>query len=528
MNPGKSLFKRGLVTVLGTILLLSSTAAHAQPTAELVLAIGGEPDQGYDPIFGWGQYGHPLFQSTLLRRNIDLSIAPDLATDLTLSDDGRVWTVTLRDDVRFSDETPLTAADVAFTFNTAAGAGGTMDMSVFSGARALDDRRVEITLQRPWITFVEFFFTLGIVPAAGYQEGYGRAPVGSGPFRMVSWVPGEQLIAERNPYYYGESGQFDRLVFVFTDEDTSLAAANAGRVNILSVPAPLADAVPPGFKRVVAQSVDNRGMSFPMLPAGGTSASGLAIGNDVTADPAIRRAINMGIDRETLVDVALFGHGTPAWGPADGLPWSNPDAALSYDPEAARSLLDRAGWSPQGDGIRSKGSLRASFPLNFPSSDSTRQALAMTVAGLLRDIGIEVIAKGVAWDEIGRIAHSQPVLFGWGSHSPLEVYSLYQSGRAGEGYQNVGYFENAAVDAHFAAAQSAGSLEDSYPLWRAAEWDGETGYGARGAAAWAWLVNLDHVYFVDECLDTGAMQIEPHGHGWPITTGIENWRWTCQ
>jgi peptide/nickel transport system substrate-binding protein len=49
----------------------------------------------------------------------------------------------------------------------------------------------------------------------------------------------------------------------------------------------------------------------------------------------------------------------------------------------------------------------------------------------------------------------------------------------------------------------------------------------RGDAAWAWLVNLDHVYFVDSCLNTGRLQVEPHGHGWPITAGILNWRWTC-
>ncbi|HEX2727660.1 MAG TPA: ABC transporter substrate-binding protein, partial [Beijerinckiaceae bacterium] len=60
-----------------------------------------------------------------------------------------------------------------------------------------------------------------------------------------------------------------------------------------------------------------------------------------------------------------------------------------------------------------------------------------------------------------------------------------------------------------------------------AEWDGATGYGMRGDAAWAWLVNLDHIYFANACLDLGKLQIEPHGHGWPITAGISDWKWTC-
>src|SRR5690606_4034888 len=124
-------------------------------------------------------------------------------------------------------------------------------------------------------------------------------------------------------------------------------------------------------------------------------------------------------------------------------------------------------------------------------------------AELLRDIGIEAVPQGVTWDAIGRIAYSEPVLFGWGSHSPLEIYNLYHSSLSGEGNFNAGFLQSEAVDTALDAAQAAESLEDSYPFWQQAEWDGETGFGPRGEAAWAWLVNLDHVYFADECLDLG-------------------------
>lgn len=506
---------------------LTATPLVAAAKTDLVLAIGGEPEQGYDPILGWGQYGHPLFQSTLLQRNADLDVVAGLATDWSLSDDRLIWTLTIREDARFSNGAVLTASDVAFTFNKAKDAGGVLDLDVLVGATAVDAHTVQIELKRPWITFVETLLTLGIVPEASYSDSYGRDPIGSGPFRFVSWVQGEQLIVEKNPYYYGATGDFERLVFMFTDEDASFAAASAGQVDIISVPAPLADRVPEGFAKLVVQSVDNRGISFPVRPVGEFDELGNPIGNAVTSDIAIRRAVNMGLDRETLIDVALFGNGSPAWGPADGLPWSNPEAALSYDPDGARNMLNAAGWVPGPDGVRAKDGVRASFPINYPASDSTRQALAMTAAELLRDIGIEAVATGVTWDTISRVSHAEPVMFGWGSHSPLEVYTLYHSERAGNGHQNVGYFSSEAVDAYFSAAQEAESLEESYQHWRAAEWDGETGYGPRGEAAWAWLVNLDHIYFVNECLDLGPRQIEPHGHGWPMTAGIENWRWTC-
>ena len=503
-------------------------ASLAAPKSELVLAIRGEPDDGYDPVLGWGRYGHPLFQSTLLTREADLSTSPDLATSWTLSDDRLTWTIKVREGVKFSDGTPLTANDVAFTFTETAKAGGAVDLSAMESATATDDATVVIRLRKPWITFVETFYALGIVPAAGHGADYARKPVGSGPYRMVAWTEGEQLIVEANPFYYGKTSPFSRVTFLFTGEDTSLAAANAGKVDMVSVPATLADALPNGFKAVIADSVDNRGLVFPMVPdEGKKNAKGYPIGNSVTADIAIRKAINLGLDRQALVDAVLLGHGTPAYGPADGLPWSNPDAEVDQDVDAARALLDKAGWAPGSDGVRVKDGLRAAFPVIYPSTDSVRQGLAVMLAEQMKPLGIEITPKGDTWEGIERAMHSTPVLFGWGSHSPKEVYSLYQSGFAGIDYYNPGHFRNAAVDGHFAKAQAAPSLEASYPFWRKAEWDGATGFSARGDAGWAWMVNLDHVYFVNQCLDLGRTQIEPHGHGWPITSTIQNWKWTC-
>ncbi|KKB09314.1 ABC transporter substrate-binding protein [Devosia chinhatensis] len=516
--------QRLMLAGLATALLAST--ALAAPKTELFLAIGGEPDGGYDPLLGWGRYGHPLFQSTLLTRDADLATQPDLATKWTLSDDRLTWTITLRDDVTFSDGSALTAEDVAFTFNEGAKAGGALDLTMLDRAAALDDVTVEIRLKQPWITFTENFYTLGIVPAARYSEGYARNPIGSGPFKLVSWTQGEQLIVEANPDYYGAQSPFTRITFVFTNEDTSLAAAQAGQVDMVSVPAAMADIAPAGFTQVVVASVDNRGITLP-VPIPGINDAGNAIGNAVTSDPVVRRAINLGIDRETLVEVALLGHGTPAYGPADGLPWSNPEASVTFDPEAANALLEAAGWVVGADGVRAKNGVRAAFAITYPASDSTRQALAATLAELLKPLGIEATATGMSWDQIERVMHSEPVMFGWGSHTPLEVYSLYQTGLAGVDYYNVGYFSNETVDAHFAAAQAAESLEASYEHWQKAEWDGTTGFGPKGDAGWAWLVNLDHIYYVSDCLDIGPTQTEPHGHGWPITALIQQWTWTC-
>jgi peptide/nickel transport system substrate-binding protein len=75
---------------------------------------------------------------------------------------------------------------------------------------------------------------------------------------------------------------------------------------------------------------------------------------------------------------------------------------------------------------------------------------------------------------------------------------------------------------------TAPEFESSLSFWKKAQWDGATGFGIPGDAAWAWMVNLDHTYFVSECLDLGESQMEPHGHGWPITANIHQWKWTCK
>lgn len=67
--------------------------------------------------------------------------------------------------------------------------------------------------------------------------------------------------------------------------------------------------------------------------------------------------------------------------------------------------------------------------------------------------------------------------------------------------------------------------KDAWNLWKKAQWDGQTGLSAQGDAPWAWLVNLDHLYLVKLGLDIGKQKIHPHGHGWPVTDNIEEWRW---
>lgn len=506
----------------------ASEQADAEVT-ELTLGIGGESEEGFDPTLGWGRYGSPLFQSTLLRRTPDLAIDYDLATAYDVSDDGLTWTVDLRTDATFSDGERVTAEDVAYTFNTAAKQGGLTDVTALREAIAIDEDTVELHLTEPRSTFVNRLVSLGIVPEHAHGDDYARKPIGSGPFELVSWQQGQQLVVQRNDDYYGETPAFERLTFLFTDEDATLAAARAGKLHVAGVPSSLATQDIDGMRLEAVPSIDNRGIAFPTVPDEGRSTEdGLPIGNDVTADLAVRKAVNQAVDREALVEGVLEGFGAPATGPADGTPWQQPSVTIDdADPDAAGETLEKAGWiDTDGDGIREKGGTAAEFTLIYPAGDTLRQGLALTVADMVRPAGIEISAEGVSWEEIYQRLHTDAVMFGWGSHDPTEMYNLYHSDRAGIEVWNPGFYADDTVDRHLDEAMAALDEESANAAWKAAQDDGSGG-GFAHDYAWAWLVNLDHTYFVDECLDLGETQTEPHGHGWPVTAGITGWRWTC-
>ena len=493
---------------------------------ELILAIGGEPDGGFDTTTGWGQYGSPLFQSTLLKYDENLNVQNDLTKDYTISDDGLEWTLKLRDDVKFSDGEDLTAEDVVFTYKTAKTSGSIIDLSNMDRIEELDTHTVKITLKQPESTFIYLLTTIGIVPEHLYDDSYNENPIGSGPFQLVQWNKGQQLIVEANPYYYGKKPYFKKLTFLFLAEDAAFAAAKSGEADVVSVPPNYAQVEVNGMRLIELESVDNRGIMLPFVEAGEETEDGYAIGNDVTSDIAIRKAINLAVDREALVDGVLEGYGTPAYTAADKLPWWNPETVIEDNNlEKAKQMLDEAGWTENESGVREKGGLKASFTLLYPAGDQIRQSLSIAFADMIKPLGIDVKTEGKSWNELETLMYSNPVMMGWGSHNPLEIYNLYNSETRGQGFYNSNYYSNPVADDYMNKAMHATSQKEANEYWKKAQWNGETGFSAKGDAPWVWLVNLTHLYFINENLEIGEQKIQPHGHGWPVTDFIEKWRW---
>jgi peptide/nickel transport system substrate-binding protein len=271
------------------------------------------------------------------------------------------------------------------------------------------------------------------------------------------------------------------------------------------------------------------GIVGSLLPNDGSlNEYGYPVGNNVTSDVAIRKALAFGLDRQRICDEALNGYAAPAYSENDGMPWSNPESVIEYDLDYAVELLEEAGWvDTDGDGIREKNGVRASFPLLYFSGDSVRQAVAMSASNQARDnLGIEITVEG-AGEDLAERMFSEPLILAWGSSNPLTSYMLFHSSNAGkEDWYNPENFKNTTVDGYLDKALSAKSLEEAIPYWQKAQWDGTTGTSMRGDAPYIFLINKSHLYWARDGLDTGDQKIHAHGDSWPLVANLRDWKWS--
>jgi peptide/nickel transport system substrate-binding protein len=507
-----------IAIIAGAVLMGGSHTERADD--ELVVAAyshGGEPEAGFDPILGWNYYAEPLIQSTLLKMTRGMEYENDLATSWEANSDFTEYTVKIRDDVKFTDNTTLDAEDVAFTYNEAKASGASLDLSSMDNATAVDKKTVKFELNKPDSTFIDKMAYIGIVPSDSYNnETYGANPVGSGPYKFVQWDKGQQVILEKNPDYYGKQPEFNKLTILFEQNDAAFNAVKNHEVDVGAVPLAYANETVDGYTMFLQDTIDVRGISLPMQNnTGATTEDGNPIGNNITSDKAIREALNYGIDRTAISEGALNGFGYPNFdGIAHQLPWANDEAAIKDgDIDQAKDILKKGGWEDtDGDGIVEKDGVKASINLYYPSDASERQAIAVTVAEQAKEFGIEVNATGSNWDEMDAIKSTDPIVWGFGSTDPSTMWSEYYSDQAAVGYNNPSLINNSAVDAHIDNAMKS-DRNSSFAEWSAVSWDGNTGISPKGDAAWLWVGEIKYGYFVDDSLDISndTQLLQPHG-----------------
>ena len=519
-----------LVIIVGAFAFMGGS--HDNDPTHLTVAAHSnikEPESGFNPLTGWGcghQNYNPLVQSCLFKTDKKGEIVPDLAKDYSISSDGKTWTVHVRDDVKFSDNSTFDAEDVAFTFNTAKETESDLDLTNIKDVKATDKKTVEFTLEEPRSTFIYDLRYVGIVPSDSYNnETYGEQPVGTGPYVLDHWDKGQQAIFKVNDNYYGDKPYFTQITLLFPEESTWLELAKSGQVDVVPVATSALNQSVDGYQFVEKSAGRAQGVSFPYLEDHGevSPEGGYKIGNNVTADKAIRQALNVGVDRQKMCDEIFSGHATPEFTSVDTRDYANHDAMVKDgDTDKAKEILKEGGWKDtDGDGIVEKDGVKASFDLYYPPDYLDRQSLSTVFAEQAKEIGIEVNLKGADWDTIYQNMYSSAALMQQTSPDPYKsIYQQYHSKEADDFYMNPGLYNNTDSDKLMEEAMHSNDFSTADKLWADSALVNGGGWGPAGDAPFAWLVNYDYNYFIKDGIDIGE---QPDGLGNDILINVCDW-----
>ncbi|RVX40332.1 peptide/nickel transport system substrate-binding protein [Nonomuraea polychroma] len=487
------------------VLALAGCSAPSQPTAApardtVVLGLSSEPDT-LNPVLGYAPDGGSLIYDGLVRRTPDLRLQPALAETLP-EVDGKEVRFTLRRGVTFHDGRQLTSADVAYTYEQVLDPANNSpirgDYAAIDQVDAPDARTVVFRLKHPYAPILQRA-TLGIVPAGSDLSG--GTPVGTGPYAYVSWTKGDKITLKAHERYWGEAPAIKNLVLAYTSDDNARATRMAaGEFTATELP-PKAVARfrnQPGMTVHEAPTADYRGVMFPL-------------DQPVTGDPAIRKALNLAVDRAAMVSAILAGTGSPAFGPiAPGTPWHNPAVTGSATPERAKavSILEEAGWKAGSEGIRSKDGTAARFTLMYPAGDSLRKELALAVVSDAKQVGIDVRLAGLDWDAIDQRLSKDALIMGWGTPFDPDYtnYELFHSSYAGQGYFNPGHYKNPEVDRLLEEGRRTADADARKKAYDAVQ------RHLSDDAVWLYLVYLEHTYVVRGAWTGVTAGVEPHEH----------------
>lgn len=409
---GRHLVRATLVAAL-SILILAALAACGGTDDKAAAEGDGEPRRGgtltaafsadpagFDPVRGPSGMSHVVMEqvySTLMSLTPDNEVELDLAESYEVSGDGLTYTFKLREGVIFHNGDPLTSEDVKFTFDRLrepnSGYSYRSQIATIERVEAPDPQTVVFRLSEQTAPFLVYMAFPGssIVPKKLVEAGYNlnRKPIGSGPFKFVSYEPRNAIRFERNPDYYEEGKPYlDAMEWRIIPDTAALTTA------IVSGGADFTNVVPPqDWKRfentsgIVTESVVGSSYNW-LLPNNSRKPFD---------DPRVRQAISYALDRESLVNGAFFGLASPIlggvvpewnWGYAD-LEFTGPQG----DPDKAKALLAEAGYA---NGFSTSMTVTSSFP--------NLMAMAPIIQQNLQNVGIDVKLSTVEipryWDEV--------------------------------------------------------------------------------------------------------------------------------
>ncbi len=486
-------------------------------------------DGSLDPVKGSFSYGYDFISNGLVRVNPKAEYEGDLAESWEISEDSLAYTYHLKKGIQFQDGSGFSAEDVVFTYQTVMenqGQNGEVDLSKVKKVEAVDEYTVKFTLKEPYSPFLDSTAQLGIVPKDGYDSAaFDQMPVGTGPWKVVQYDAEQQLIVEANEGYFEGAPEIKRVTFVDMDNEAAFSNARSGQLDVVMVQPSYAAESVEGMHMEKLETMDVRNISLPCREPGTfTNANGeqVEVGNPVTSDVSVRKALAIGIDRQQIIENAFHGVGKPAVGWTGNLIWGNTAEYEDSQAEEAKGLLEESGWADtDGDGIREKNGVECAFEVYTPADEQDRYMLAAAAAESAADLGISITVKQATWDEIVEKTNTQGAVWGFGQFSPMVIGNQFQSGRfTVQLYANPSGYENQEVDRLIAEAISANTQEQAVAAWKKAQAAYAEDY------PYLYLANIEHCYFISDRLDISMdTQIpHPHGHGIPIICNMKDWK----
>ena len=373
--------------VKGAFLATLALAANGATAADVTIGVQLEPPHLDPTSAAAGAIDQVLYSNVfegLTRFGSDGSVNPGLAESWDISEDGLTYTFNLRSGVKFHDGTDLDATDVVFSLDRARAEDSTNAQKALfaniTSVEAMGDTTVKVTLEKPQGSFL-FNMAWGdaVIVAPESIENIKSKPIGTGAFAFSDWKQGDSITLTRNPDYWGEPASLDGATFKFISEPTAaFAAMMAEDVDAFySYPAP---------ENLAQFEADPR---FTVLSGNTEGETILAINNKMPPfdNKLVRQAVSHAIDRQSIIDGAMFGYGTPI---GSHFAPHNPDyidltGNSQYDPEKAKALLAEAGFA---DGF--------STTLKLPPPSYARRG-GEIIAAQLRAVGIETEISNLEW-----------------------------------------------------------------------------------------------------------------------------------
>ena len=453
----------------------AETAEKSGPDANKGKPVsGGTLREGYDreltaPDTVQNAWADPCFNAlfeALVARDPEGNIVPMLAESFESSAAG--WSFKLRSGLTFHSGAALTGAAVAAYFDLA------RDMKVGANAsfwnpitkvNATADT-VECVTSAPFRAFqetvcTEYSYVINTASREKAGKDWGSKTIdGTGPFTLKEFVPSQRMVVERWDDYPGSGlpysqnkgkAYLDAIEWIpITEASQRAAEIETGNVNALKNPPSQDIDRLKSNPSLVVQEFQELSNFFLSLNVGEKQ-----LGFD---DLRVRQAISHAIDREAIVESILLGHGVATHGPImPGNRWYSDEVASlnAFDTSESARLLDEAGWTPGGDGVRTKDGTRLSFKV-MHITDTVENQVLQAIASMLQEVGVEIELDGrtsaTFWAEIGNTTTAYALKWLWSS--PMDVIDYFVTYLQAEGPDSDAY------RAAYTAWQTAGTEEE--------------------------------------------------------------------